>query len=81
MCVPKYFLTGLVFILWTLENFKTSHNISMILELACMLVDNATYFISLVIVQFNIGTFLLTQHKKASNRHANLPLEMYSFTL
>ena len=21
------------------------------------------------------------QHKKASNRHANLPLEMYSFTL
>ena len=23
----------------------------------------------------------LTQHKKASNHHANLPLEMYSFTL
>ena len=22
-----------------------------------------------------------TQHKKASNHHANLPLEMYSFTL
>ena len=24
---------------------------------------------------------LLTQHKKNSNHHANLPLEMYSFTL
>ena len=23
----------------------------------------------------------ITQHKKASNHHANLPLEMYSFTL
>ena len=23
----------------------------------------------------------LPQHKKASNHHANLPLEMYSFTL
>ena len=24
---------------------------------------------------------LFAQHKKASNHHANLPLEMYSFTL
>ena len=24
---------------------------------------------------------LYSQHKKASNHHANLPLEMYSFTL
>ena len=24
---------------------------------------------------------VLAQHKKASNHHANLPLEMYSFTL
>ena len=23
----------------------------------------------------------VSQHKKASNHHANLPLEMYSFTL
>ena len=29
----------------------------------------------------NIFTPLITQHKKASNQHANLPLEMYSFTL
>ena len=32
----------------------------------------------------NIAVYVntcVTQHKKASNHHANLPLEMYSFTL
>ena len=30
---------------------------------------------------FTVSSPLGTQHKKASNHHANLPLEMYSFTL
>ena len=28
-----------------------------------------------------VGANVISQHKKASNHHANLPLEMYSFTL
>ena len=34
-------------------------------------------------MHYNQALFLLhiSQHKKASNHHANLPLEMYSFTL
>ena len=28
-----------------------------------------------------VVTHTVTQHKKSSNYHANLPLEMYSFTL
>ena len=27
------------------------------------------------------SSYRVSQHKKASNHHANLPLEMYSFTL
>ena len=32
-------------------------------------------------LNLTFDTKCYTQHKKASNHHANLPLEMYSFTL
>ena len=34
-----------------------------------------------VVQQVFEAPFTISQHKKASNHHANLPLEMYSFTL
>ena len=30
---------------------------------------------------WDVCSVVQSQHKKASNHHANLPLEMYSFTL
>ena len=47
--------------------------ISHALRLLYALVRHAGYDLSSLIA--------LTQHKKASNHHANLPLEKYSFTL
>ena len=45
-----------------------------------------TYIFIVIIIQvkrdMKLGNVCYdTQHKKASNHHANLPLEMYSFTL
>ena len=35
-----------------------------------------------IVTNWIFGIFYIpAQHKKASNHHANLPLEMYSFTL
>ena len=45
------------------------------------------YYVSSVLLYYVYGLaetwrlYSVSQHKKASNHYANLPLEMYSFTL
>ena len=51
----------------------------------CIIIKSISPYIYFVLV-WNVMTtetwqYIESQHKKASNHHANLPLEMYSFTL
>ena len=51
-----------------------------ILQTGCKMTELAFSFISFHLHVFVLLIFI-SRHKKASNHHANLLLEMYSFTL
>ena len=56
-------------------------------EFVCMVSIWFQYLFDVIVVRFCVSSFVYAEvkkthsTKKASNHHANLPLEMYSFTL